>query len=226
MVKLFLSGGGDEKQTKNFDGVFAKSIPNPKRILYIPIAMPRTKFTECFNWINKSLNSLGIDNIDMWTNIHNKNISELEKYDAIYIGGGNTFSLLNKLKKSGFDKLLEKYVQNGKIIYGGSAGAIILGRDIQTAGFGRDSDKNIVSLKNFDGLNLIKNYSIQCHYFPEEKELMKRFAEKNKFQIIALPEETGIYLKNNLIKIIGEKNAFLFTPTKIKTLKINSTFKI
>jgi len=52
--------------------------------------------------------------------------------ETIYIGGGNTFKLLKELKESGFDKELLKFIKEGKPVYGGSAGALILGKNILT----------------------------------------------------------------------------------------------
>ena len=42
--KLFLSGGGNQKQTIIVDGIFLKNLEN---ILYIPLAWPNEDFTSC-----------------------------------------------------------------------------------------------------------------------------------------------------------------------------------
>jgi len=49
----------------------------------------------------------------------------LQKYDTVYIGGGDTFKLLKLIRESGFDEKLLRYYKSGGAIYGGSAGAII-----------------------------------------------------------------------------------------------------
>ncbi|MBQ4337440.1 MAG: Type 1 glutamine amidotransferase-like domain-containing protein, partial [Lentisphaeria bacterium] len=40
--------------------------------------------------------------------------------DLIYVGGGNTFATLAKLRKCGFDKEIAAYVNNGVTYIGGS----------------------------------------------------------------------------------------------------------
>lgn len=45
--------------------------------------------------------------------------------DLIYISGGNTFAALDKLRKTGLDRIIENYVRRGVIYIGGSAGAHI-----------------------------------------------------------------------------------------------------
>ena len=70
-------------------------------------------------------------------NISDKNqqqIAEtLSKNDFIYISGGNTFYLLQELRKSKSDKLIAEHIENGKIYIGSSAGSIVLAPNIEYA---------------------------------------------------------------------------------------------
>ncbi len=226
--KLFLSGGGDTKQTKKFDKFFASFLKGDKSVLYIPIAMPRRTYThrECFEWVSKTLEGVGLNNLEMWTSIKNRKYSELKDFSAVYIGGGNTYGLLDKISRSGFDKLLLRYLKKGGILYGGSAGAIIQGKDIQTAGFGGDCDRNFLGLSNFKGLDLLQGYSIQAHYSKKDDLEMLKYFDKTKISVIALPEETGLFVEKNIAKIIGYKDAYLFSEKGKKTLKEGSKFKL
>ncbi|HWO75875.1 MAG TPA: Type 1 glutamine amidotransferase-like domain-containing protein, partial [Bacillus sp. (in: firmicutes)] len=120
MGKVFLSGGGDKEQTEKIDKDFVKQINPNKPLLYIPIAMEGAiPYEDCFEWINGVLKPMGIQNITMWTDLKNKSLEELNQFSAIYIGGGNTFSLLNDLRNSKFDELLNEYIENEGIVYGG-----------------------------------------------------------------------------------------------------------
>lgn len=79
MAKLFLSGGGDAKQTEEIDKEFARQINLSKPLLYIPIALKGAILYEsCFEWINSTLNPLGVQNIIMWTDLSNKSIKDLD----------------------------------------------------------------------------------------------------------------------------------------------------
>ncbi|MBM7703632.1 peptidase E [Bacillus iocasae] len=51
----------------------------------------------------------------MWTNLESKSLSDLSQFSSIYIGGGNTFHLLNILRKTGFDELLKAYINQKKL---------------------------------------------------------------------------------------------------------------
>ena len=48
----------------------------------------------------------------------------------IFVGGGNTFFLLQELKRSGADKIIAQEVAKGKFYIGESAGAIAACPDI------------------------------------------------------------------------------------------------
>ncbi|HEY3250887.1 MAG TPA: Type 1 glutamine amidotransferase-like domain-containing protein [Ignavibacteria bacterium] len=212
MSKLFLSGGGHANKTKKLDRLFEAHVPRAKRVLYIPIAMPPRIYTfgQCFDWINVVFPRL---QIDMWTSLSDRKWEELFRYGAIYIGGGNTYSLLDNIRFHKFDRMLARYYKDGGIIYGGSAGAIIFGRDIQTAGFGSDADRNYVGLEEFEGLNLVNGYSIQCHYSTYDDKEIVRYAKKHKINVIALPDDTGLVVEGKKMKVIGESNAVLFTKS-------------
>lgn len=208
MAKLFLSGGGDAKQTKEIDKEFVSQVNLSKSLLYIPIALKRAiSYVSCFEWINSTLNPLGVQNIVMWTDLSNKSIKDLNQFSAVYIGGGNTFSLLNDLRNFGFDEVLKEYVENKGVVYGGSAGAIVLGSNIMTCAH---MDSNILNSQDFDGLNLIGNYSIWCHYQMENDHLIKSYMNEYNKPVIALSEETGICLCADGFKVIGNAPAYVF----------------
>jgi len=217
MSKLFLAGGGDAAQTLSIDKEFASSINKEKPLLYIPIAMDSNSipYGSCFNWINSVFNPLGIEDITMWTEseLNNKSFDDLKLFSAIYIGGGNTFSLLKDFNETFFTNVLKEYFAKGGVIYGGSAGSIIFGEDIRTCSH---MDSNDVGLKECNGLGLVENYSIWCHYKEEYDDLISKYIIQYKNPVISLPEETAIFIDDDgIIKVVGTKPAYLFDE-KIK----------
>src|SRR3989344_9605702 len=131
MASLILAGGGDAPDSKPLDELFI-SLLKTKKILYIPIAWKTADFAGCKKWFSSTFFKLGFTNMEMWTDLNNKKIEDLNSFGGIYIGGGNTFSLLHDLRSSKFDKLLIEFLNSGRPIYGGSAGAIIFGKNINT----------------------------------------------------------------------------------------------
>jgi dipeptidase E len=225
MSHLFLLGGGKGEQATQFYKEFAASIPKGGRILYIPIAMPESKHTfgSCFDFIRSELAPFGITKIDMWINLVNRKLADLKNYAAVFIGGGNTFYLLKTMREAGFDKLLVKYYKQGGTLAGSSAGAVVLGKNILTAYFGSHPDKNLVDIKDFDCLNLAGNYAIATHYQFSDDAAIFDYVKRCKTNVIALSEEAGLHINKRKIKIIGTKNAYLFTKKDKHILKVDST---
>lgn len=213
---LFLSGGGSEKESYNLDKEFAKLLK--KKLLYIPIALNEIKhpYPECLKWIKKVFRQFNFESIEMWTDLSGHTKQDMLKFDGVYIGGGNTFKLLKQLKDTKFDKLLVDYYKTGGNIYGGSAGAIILGRDIITAS---KNDKNEAELKETLGLNLINNFSICCHYKPGEDKIIFELINTHKLKVIALPEDAGILIRKESINCIGNGKVFIFEKNKKRAMK-------
>jgi dipeptidase E len=208
MVNLILSGGGDKEQAEMIDKEFVKVIDLHKPLLYIPIAMQgEIPYEDCYQWINSVFRPLGITEIEMWTDLGDKYPEDLKKFSSIYIGGGNTFYLLNVLRETGFNNILKEYVDKKGIVYGGSAGAVIFGKDILTSSH---MDPNYTNLKTFDGFNFLDNYSVWCHYKTSNDDLIKEYISKFGFSVIALPEEAGIVMNEGGLKVIGSSPAYIF----------------
>lgn len=208
MINIFLSGGGNEEQTEMIDKEFVKAIDHNKPLLYIPIAMQgEIPYEDCYKWINSVFRPLGITEIEMWTDLGDKYPEDLKKFSSIYIGGGNTFYLLNVLRETGFYNILKEFVDKKGIVYGGSAGAIIFGRDILTA---KHMDPNHTNLKTFEGFNYIDNYSLWCHYETSNDSVIKEYVNKYGYSVIALPEEAGIVMNEGTLKVIGSSPAYIF----------------
>ena len=128
-------------------------------------------------------------------NIYVFNYKEPNKFknlniDAIYIGGGNTFSMLKILKDTKFDKEIIKYVKNGVTYIGGSAGAHIVTKNIKHV---LPFDNNSVGLKDYNGLGLFDGI-LFCHYTDDRKKYVDDCKKRNKYNVSILrDDETIIY---------------------------------
>ncbi len=97
-----------------------------------------------------------------------QSVSEkVRRADIIYVGGGNTFKMLQVWKRFGVDKLLLKAHNQGKVMCGLSAGAICWFRygssDFRVFQKGRRKDYARVR-----GLNLV-NLTVSPHHIRERK---------------------------------------------------------
>lgn len=218
----FLSGGGNEEDSKLLDLKFINFFTGV-RILYIPVAMPQNVITyeSCFDWITKSLTRITSKEleIDMLINLIGLDLQKLISYDAVYVGGGNAYKLLNDFYQSKFDLLLKQYLAQGGVYYGGSAGAIIAGKNIATVIEENDNNYNYEN-----GLSIIGEFSVRCHYNKKCDANIIEYIKKYGNPVIALPEKTGLHCTSSYCEVIGYESAFLFKSGKKEEMKINSLF--
>ncbi|MBP6974975.1 MAG: Type 1 glutamine amidotransferase-like domain-containing protein [Candidatus Pacebacteria bacterium] len=201
--QIYLSGGGNEHQSLTLDKFFFNTIKSGGKFLYIPIALRGHKLFPTANlWMDGILKLHNRTDItfEVMDNPSEYTQDDLEKFDAVYVGGGNTWSLIQELKESEFSELLISYIESGKIMYGGSAGAIILGKRIDT-----HDDENKQNSKDVEGFDKLSGYSITCHFKIEDGDRFQSWAVLNKLPIICLPEETGLIVVDNIATCVGEK---------------------
>lgn len=132
-----------------------------RTVTYIPTASKAERlgfFTKIGRWRLKRL-GLIVEEVDVATASYESIKAALEKNEIIYIAGGNTFFLLQELKKSGAHQLIINEVDKGKLYIGESAGAIIAAPDIGYSA-AMDNVEKAPELKNYLGLNLIDFYVV------------------------------------------------------------------
>lgn len=191
-----MSGGGNEKQSFPLDKFFFDSFPINGHFLYVPIALRGHKlYPTAHLWMKEILELHNRTDIifEVADDLSLFDAGYLKKFNAIYIGGGNTWSLMKEIKECGFDVVLKEYFNQTGNVYGGSAGAIILGERIDT-----HEDENKVEFKDILGLSMLRGYSIACHFKEEQKDNFKKWALTNNLPIICLPEETGLCFAENI----------------------------
>lgn len=56
---------------------------------------------------------------------------ELQQYDVVYLCGGNTQYLLERINDTGFNKSLDEFIHNNGMVIGVSAGSLIFANNLQ-----------------------------------------------------------------------------------------------
>lgn len=131
--------------------------------------------------------------------------------DIIHLGGGNTYYFLKHLKKTGIFKELKSWVKRGGVLTGLSAGAIVMTKKIDTAGFPSfDCDDNEESIKNFSGMNLV-DFEFFPHYKNSRRyddELIKH-SKNLDAPLYACPDGSGILINDEEISFVGKTYCFI-----------------
>lgn len=146
--------------------IFAVFSPHTqgKRITFIPTASVVEKVTFYVKAAMRALEKLGavIDVLDLSSATKEEIDNKLRDNDFIYISGGNTFYLLQEMKRTGADQRIVEEVTAGKLLVGESAGAIVTAPNIEYAKR-MDSIRKATCLSNFDALGLVDFYPVP-HY--------------------------------------------------------------
>jgi dipeptidase E len=129
-----------------------------------------------------------------------KTLSEAE---IICVAGGNTFYLLQELKRKKLSNLLVQKIENGCVYVGESAGAIILAADIIYVSIMDDRHK-APELDNCTALNVIDFYPLP-HYIEEPftDSVQKIYMiYKNNLKLVPINNQQSIIVDNNGYTIV------------------------
>lgn len=206
--RIYLSGGGNEKQSFPLDKFFFDTLPKNGRFLYIPIALRGHKLYSTAHLWMKNITELHERTDVQFETVDDPskyNLEVIREFDGIYIGGGNTWSLIHEIRGSGFADVLIQYIEAGGQVYGGSAGAIIMGKRIDT-----HDDENKIGLQDVSGFNLLNNFSVACHFKDEQNDRFKAWVSDHNLPIVCLPEETGLVIESGVGLCVGTKPCVIY----------------
>ena len=138
-VLLTSSGFEDTNGRKNLKIIskFLEMLNKPidaAMVLFIPTAAVDDESKKIAALCKKELVSLGIFDENIKTYDMDGSLTEEEamKFDVIYITGGSTAHLLQRMKETKFDVITKKMVYANKVYVGVSAGSIIATPSIST----------------------------------------------------------------------------------------------
>jgi peptidase E len=160
--------------------------------------------------IMKDEMGFNVEEVDIEGKKENEVMKLLELKDIIFVEGGNAFYLLKAMRGCNFEKVIRKLLKWGKVYIGSSAGSMVAGRTIKTAGW-KNADKNIVGLKNLKGLNLVP-FDIFVHYQSEHAELIKqkiKSPRKRRKKLKILTDDQAILVQGREVALIGKGEAVI-----------------
>ena len=230
-MKILLGSGGirTEERRNLFFNLMKENFEGCKKVIFIPYAS--RDYAEYTNSVKKMFSHLEFEIIG----IHELDnpLVELEKMEGIYVGGGNTFSLVQKLHEKEIIEVIRRKVLNNGIPYAGvSAGANVACPTMQTT-----NDMPIDLVPSFETFGIVP-FQINPHYHPggiwwkENDELREHFGETRKRRIeefhnfndtpvIGLYEGSFLICNENEIELQGNKAAIIIKGTEIKTISPN-----
>ena len=191
----------------------AKHFRSISNLLFIPYARPGGMSHEAYTEIvREALKSLAIQ----VKGIHEFDdpAEAIANAEAFYVGGGNTFVLMDQLVRNGLMDILRDQVEAGKPYLGSSAGSNIVGPSVKTT-----NDMPIVHPSSLDALGLIP-FNVNPHYLdpdPDSKHKgetretrIKEFHAYNDISVIGLREGSWIEVNGSNQILRGPFTARVF----------------
>ena len=171
-----------------------------KTVAFIPTASIHEDFNQYVEEGREALVSLGLTIKELEiAQCEQKEIETvLRNCDCIYVSGGNTFFLMQELRRAGTDRLIVEQVEKGKLYIGESAGAMVFAPNIEYATKMDNHLSMIPGFEDFTALGIVKFYPV-VHFnsFP--------FIEATR---IVMQENTHLPLKpitnKQAIVVIGD----------------------
>ena len=203
-MKLFLTSylAGTKELVQNF-----LTQNDIQEILFIPTA---ANVEEYRGYVDEAIaalkeNGYNVTILDVATTPHNKSVQTIKNSGCLCISGGNTFYLLQELKRNGLLDLIKQKVQDGTLYIGESAGAIIACPDIS---YNQIMDNKTVAteLTNYSGMGLVDYYVLphngEFPFVETTAQTIKVYGEK--INLIPLNNSQAVIVENEDFSILTE----------------------
>lgn len=205
MKKMFLSSS-----FKDVMGIlphFIEESLEGKTVSFIPTASIPESVTFYVEAGKKALQKLGmiVDEVELTALSPEEITHKLKKNDCIYVTGGNTFFLLQALRKTGADRLIIEHIEVGKIYIGESAGSIITSPNIDYVKE-MDDFEQMESL-DYTALNMVDFYPLP-HYsnFPFKKIVEKIIVDyQSDLKLCPITNAQAILVRGNNVQVVDKK---------------------
>ncbi|MDU2063237.1 MAG: Type 1 glutamine amidotransferase-like domain-containing protein [Sporomusaceae bacterium] len=200
MKKMFLVSSF--KDAANRFTEFEKDLSG-KTVTFIPTASKVEKVAFYVSAGRKALEKMGltIDELEISTATADEIHAKIKNNDFIYVTGGNTFYLLQELKRTGADKIIIDEVNAGKLYIGESAGAMVASANVEYAK-GMDSIKKAPNLESLAALGLVEFYPVPHYTNPPFAKSAQKIIDtySSTLQLIPISNKDALLVTNNEVK--------------------------
>ncbi|MDO8444362.1 MAG: Type 1 glutamine amidotransferase-like domain-containing protein [bacterium] len=215
MKKLFLSSAGVVPETqKDFLNLIGRD-PQGLLVAFIPTAAYPELDKSYVKSAVDQIESLGmiVRQVDLVGENQDSLYQKLKDVDIIWVNGGNTFFLLDQIRKSGFDQIIDGLLDDGKIYVGLSAGSYVACPTNEAAKWKHIDDTEVVKLNNLSALSLV-DFLIIAHYEDKYEDAVRTGAKTTKYPVVALTDKQAVVVRGKLCTIVGTGSKFTLNNFK------------
>jgi dipeptidase E len=210
--RLLLLSNGAAPGRELFDHAWealAGVLGGARRVAFVPFA--RADHETYTGVIASALAPLGVEVIGAHTGADARDV--IAGAEAVFVGGGNSFRLLDALQRRGLVELIRTRVGEGMPYIGSSAGTNMACPSLRTT-----NDMPIVQPASFEALGLVP-FQINPH-FPAapaaanvgetREQRIAEFLEENDVPVVGLREGSWIEVRGDTARLGGVAEGWLF----------------
>jgi dipeptidase E len=221
VLMLSSSRVGSEDYLQHAIPMLSQHLPSIKELLFIPFAGVTISWDEYTTRVQNALPDYQVKGIHQFANAQ----QALENAQAILVGGGNTFNLLNQLYVQDLFDTLKNQVNKSVPYVGWSAGSNICGHSIRTT-----NDMPIVQPPSFDALNFVPfqlnphytDYQAPGHNGETRAQRIEEFCVLNpKMPVIGIREGCALLLQEDSLLLKGELDGVVFEGDSRRVIQPN-----
>ena len=180
------------------------------RVLFVPYALH-----DLDGYADAAIDRLGREGIEV-TSIHRATdpVEAIRTASTVFVGGGNTFRLLDHLQRLGLVDAIRTLVAEGAPYIGTSAGTNVASPTIMTT-----NDMPIVEPSTFAALSLVP-FQINPHYVDRDpdsshhgetrEQRLLEFLEENDRAVVALREGALLSVVDDRMELRGVAGARIY----------------
>ena len=221
VLMLSSSKVGNEDYLQHAIPMLGQHLPNIKELLFIPFAGVTISWDEYTNKVQDALPGYKIKGIHQFSNAQ----QALQDAQAIVVGGGNTFNLLNQLYQQALLDTVKNRVNNGTPYVGWSAGSNICGNSIRTT-----NDMPIIQPPSFDALKFVPfqlnphytDYQAPGHNGETRAQRIGEFCILNpNMPVIGIREGGALLLQDDSLFLKGSLDGVVFEGSELRVIHAN-----
>jgi dipeptidase E len=194
-----------------------------RRVVFVPFALD--SWDDYTEQVRRSLPDVDV------VGAHEEGLADQTILDAevVFVGGGNTFRLLNTLERLDLVGALAERVREEQCCYiGSSAGTNIACPTIRTT-----NDMPIVQVRSFDALNLVP-FQINPHFTDTQphglmaetrRERITQFHERSSTAVLGLREGAWLRVDGEERTLGGSGGGVIFTPDGSRELSSGASIE-
>ena len=138
------------------------------------------------------------ENISLYNLSEDKQIS-IKDVDVLYVYGGNDYHYLHYLREHGLMQDIRDFIYRNGIYLGTSAGAKIMGPEIDA---NLTPDVNDVGVKDTSGFGFVSFYIIPHWNWREDRMKYLEYGWKTGKHIVPLTDQQAVFVKDEIFYIL------------------------